>query len=265
MLRNLALVMVAGMVAFGCAGKATTMSMKDSSAQESAVVFPKGTMFGGASKEQASALAKLLVDSHNMAMREMGEVRVAHAQIMKNQDEMKTVARQTQERLARLAEVTEKTAQRNYEVAEAALRTLEQMSKRQGTGELTVFFPTGVSSVRKNSLEYERLVHFADYLARESRGRKVLLISIGCASTTGNKKLNSKLARERAEYPVDIVRQYLVNTPHEFYKVYGVGDIYSPQNVSMKEHLRYQHARLIAVFEGDTTTELPVEPPMEHF
>lgn len=265
MLKNLVLLMGAGAVAFGCAGNAATLYVKDSRAQESAVVFPKGTVFGGASKEQASTLAKLLVDSHNLAMNDMGEVKSAQAQMLKGQDEIKAAARQTQERLLQLAEVTEKTAQRNYEVAEAALRSLEQMAKRQGTGELTVFFPTGVSRVAKNSLDYERIVHFADYLARESRGRKVLLISVGCASTTGNKKLNTKLARDRAEYPVDIVRHYLVNTPHEFYKVYGVGDIYSPQNVSMREHLRYQHTRLIAVFEGDTSTELPVEPPMEHF
>jgi hypothetical protein len=33
--------------------------------------------------------------------------------------------------------------------------------------------------------------------------------------------------------------------------VYGTGDLYSPKGVKLKEHERYQHARVIAVFAGD--------------
>ncbi|MEW5745319.1 MAG: hypothetical protein AB1805_07790 [Nitrospirota bacterium] len=264
MLRQVMLVTAVALLAAGCAGRTTTMYMKDAQAKETAVEFPNGTVLGGASKEQASTLARLFVDSHNMAMQEMADVRLAHSQMLKGQDEMKKFAQHTDARLQQFLDSTERLSRKSSETAEAALRMLEQLSKKQGTGEITVFFPTGVSRVSRNSLEYNRLVSFADYIARESRGRKVLLISIGCASATGSKNTNMRLARNRAEYPVDVIRKYLINTPHEFYKVYGVGDIYSPQSVSMKEHERYQHARLIAVFEDDDAIELPVEP-MEHF
>ena len=69
-----------------------------------------------------------------------------------------------------------------------------------------------------------------------------------------------KLAKERAEFPKNPVDKYLVNAPHEYYKVYGTGDLYSPKGVSKKEHDRYQHTRLIALYETDQTPKLPEEP-----
>lgn len=35
---------------------------------------------------------------------------------------------------------------------------------------------------------------------------------------------------------------------------------YSPKNVPMKEHERYQHTRLIAVYETEQIPNLPAEP-----
>ena len=155
---------------------------------------------------------------------------------------------------------TLKTSKSNLETAQKALRIIEEMSKRHGTGELTIFFPVSSSHVEKNSLEYDRLVRFVDFLSRESRGRKVLLISIGSASAFGDKKLNQKLAQKRADFPKEVVDKYLVNIPHEFFKVYGTGDIYSPKNVTMKEHQRYQHTRIIAFFETEQIPSVPEEP-----
>ncbi len=48
--------------------------------------------------------------------------------------------------------------------------------------------------------------------------------------------------------PLDILDKYLINTPHEFHKVFGTGDLNSPKDVRMIEHQRYQHTRVIAVF-----------------
>lgn len=225
-LRLTVLLAVAGII--GCAGETKELHMQDVSGQTKTVVFPNGTVFGGASSDQASTLAEIFVDSHNQAMKELADIKAI--------------------------------SNKNLETSQKALQMLEQLSKNQGSGEITIFFPVGSSEIKKNSPEYQRLVSFSDYLSRESRGRKVLLITIGSASAFGDRKTNEKLAQKRSEAPADIMDQYLVNIPHQFYKVYGTGDIHSPKNVTMKEHQRYQHVRIIAFYETDQVPPLPEEP-----
>ena len=58
-----------------------------------------------------------------------------------------------------------------------------------------------------------------------------------------------------------MIGKYLVNIPHGVYRVYGTGDIYSPKDVPMKEHQKYQHVRIIAYYETDQLPKLPDEPP----
>ena len=135
---------------------------------------------------------------------------------------------------------------------------IEQLSKKQGTGEVTIFFPVGSSQIEKESLEYERLVKFVDYLSRKNKERKVLFVSIGSASAFGDKKLNQKLAKKRSEAPIEVIDKYLVHIPHEFFKVYGTGDVYSPKNVPMKEHQKYQNVRLIAFYETENISGVPI-------
>lgn len=140
------------------------------------------------------------------------------------------------------------------------MQKIEDLSRNQGTGEITLFYPRGISKLKMNSVEYARLVRFVDFLARECKGRKILFISLGSASAFGPQKVNSKLAKERAGFPQGLIDKYLVNTPHEYYKVYGTGDLYSPKGVSKKEHARYQHTRLIALYDIDQIPKLPDEP-----
>lgn len=148
--------------------------------------------------------------------------------------------------------------QKTLKTAQRSLDILEKMSTRYGSGEITLFFPINASNLEH--VERERLISFADHLSRKSQGRKVLFVSIGSASSLGNFKFNLKLAQNRSEVPKDILDKYLVNIPHEFRNIYGTGDIYSPKNVPMKEHQRYQHVRVIAVFDPD---QLPqdLNPP----
>lgn len=226
----------------GCAGETKQLYMKDTAGASKEIVFPNGTILGGASKEQATALATIFVDSHNMAMQEFDELKKMSKKSLASQETIMA------------------SQQKNLETAQKALQMIEQLSKNQGTGEITIFFPVGSSELKKGSHEFERLVNFADYLARESKGRKVLLISIGSASAFGNKKLNEKLSKKRSDVPVDVLDKYLINVPHQFFKVYGTGDIYSPKNVAMKEHQRYQHTRVIAFYETEQIPPLPEEP-----
>ena len=100
-------------------------------------------------------------------------------------------------------------------------------------------------------------MHFLDYLSRESRGRKILFVMIGCASAIGNMEINQRLSTERADAPKPIIDQYLVNAPHEFYRIAGVGDSYSPKDVSLSVDQRYQNVRIIAVYQTDQVPPLP--------
>ena len=246
----------AAVLVAGCGGEVKQLQMKDTAGAARTVEFPKGTITGAASKEQAGTLAQIFVDSHNMAMEEL-------AAIKGNGENMKRSTQRIEEAVQRLEESSRKTleaSRSNLETAQKSLEMIEQLSKRQGTGEMTVFFPVGSGIIGKDSPEYRRIVSFADYLSRESRGRKVLFISIGSASAFGDRRLNERLAKKRSGAPVEVLDKYLVNIPHEVFKVYGTGDVYSPKKVSMKEHQRYQHARVIAFYETDQIPSLPEEP-----
>lgn len=192
------------------------------------------------------------MNAHGAVMAELTEVKSANRQTKSDLADLKA---DNQQVLAELEE-SKTTNQKALETAQHSLQLIEELSNRQGTGEITIFFTPNSASIKKGSLEYERLVHFADFLARENKGRRIIFLSIGSASTTGSKKKNLRLARQRSEAPLDILDKYLINIPHEFYKVYGSGDLYSPKDVAMKEQQRYQHTRIIALF--DTTQAPPV-------
>ena len=152
------------------------------------VTFPNGTMFGGASGSQASTLAQLVVDSNNNNIKDYEQL--------------------------------QGTASKNLQTSQQALQMLEHLSQQQGTGDITLFFPTGSAALPTSGLQYQRLINFVDYLSRNRRGRKILLIMIGSASATGSMSINQKLSQERSQAPEPIIDQYLVNDPHQFFKVY---------------------------------------------
>jgi hypothetical protein len=115
---------------------------------------------------------------------------------------------------------------------ESAIKNLEELNKK---------LEEEIQKLDANTQNILRVSQSNLELAKktlESKGRKILFISIGSASALGNKKINEKLAKGRA----------------------GVGDFYSPKNVSMKEYERYQHTRLIAVYETEQMPNLPAEP-----
>jgi len=140
---------------------------------------------------------------------------------------------------------------KNLQTSQHALQMLEHLSQQQGTGEITLFFATGAATLPQGGLQYQRLINFVDYLSRMSRGRKILFVMIGSASATGNMSVNQRLSQERAQAPEPAIDQYLVTVPHQFFKVHGIGGVYSPKNVSLPQELRYQNVRIIAVYETD--------------
>jgi hypothetical protein len=254
----------------GCAGERKQLEMRNPAAGPSEpekvvkkVELPEGTVFGGASKEQAGALAEIFVASHNLAMQQFDKVMETQEATQKTVREGQEVSRRSMRELEESNQKILSLAQKHQQTAERTLQALERLSQKQGTGEITLFYPTGEKTLSEKSFEYERLVRFIDFVARESKGRKVLLISIGSASAIGKKSWNLKLAEARAEYPRAVIDKYLINIPHEYFKVYGSGDMYSPKGVSRQERERYQHTRLIAVFETDQVPSLPEEQPVK--
>ena len=196
----------------GCAGQPQTYDLQGGQS----VTVPKGTMLGGASAGQTTALAQEIADSNNNAMTQFGKV--------------------------------ENTQNKELQTSQAALAKLEQISAEQGTGQITLFFAEGSATL--DQFQYQRLVSFLDRIQFESRGRKVILVSIGSASAVGSATVNQKLSLERSQAPLPIVGQYLVNTPHQFFKVSAVGDMYAPKNAPMSVEKRYQSVRIIAAYDA---------------
>jgi len=229
LMRNAGLYIIALVVTVvlgGCMGQPQQFSMQQGGDQAPQMItFPNGTIFGGASGNQASSLAQIMVEANNNNMRDYQEL--------------------------------QGTASKNLQTSQQALGILEQLSQQQGTGEITLFFPTGSAALPSSGLQYDRLVNFLDYISRNSRGRQVIFVMIGSASATGGLSLNEKLSRERSQAPEPIIDQYLVNVPHQYFKVYGLGDIYSPKNVTLQEDQRYQNVRIIAVYQTDQIPGLP--------
>jgi hypothetical protein len=127
------------------------------------ITFPNGTVFGGASGRQASELAQIIAEANNNNM-------------------------QDYQRL-------QGTESKNLQTSQQPLQLLENLSNQQGTGQITLFFPTGSHELRQGSEQYQRVINFLDYLSRESRGREVLFVLIDSASATGNPQLNKRLSR----------------------------------------------------------------------
>jgi outer membrane protein OmpA-like peptidoglycan-associated protein len=210
----------------GCAGQTEQLTMQRPQQQApQSVTFPNGTVFGEASGRQASELAQIIVEANNNNMRDYQQLQGMES--------------------------------KNLQISQQALHMIEQLSQQQGTGEITLFFPTGSHELRQGAEQDTRLINFLDYLSRESRGRWGLFLLIGSASATGNPQLNERLSRERAAAPEPIIDQYLVNIPHQFFKVYGLGDLYSPKHATLSQEQRYQNVRIIAVYQTDQVPVLP--------
>ena len=234
-------------VFIGCAGQERPMTMATppsaapagQPAAPAAITFPNGTVFGGASGRQATSLAQIMVDANNNNMQEFAALQKAAGKNLE------------------LSQATLDASEKNLATSKQALDLLENLMKQQGTGDMTLFFPTGSSTIKEDSESYTRLVRYLDYISVKAQGRKVLFILIGGASSTGTQAINEKLSRERSEAPVPVIDKYLVNAPHEYYKVYSLGDFYAPKGVDDKEHERYQNVRVIAVYDTDQVPDLP--------
>jgi hypothetical protein len=116
-------VVIAAMVV-GCAPPAPQqfVMQRPDEQKPQTITFPNGTTFGGASGSQASTLAQLVVESNNNNMKDYEQL--------------------------------QGTASKNLQTSQQALQMLEHLSQQQGTGEITLFFPTGSAALPPSGLQY---------------------------------------------------------------------------------------------------------------
>jgi outer membrane protein OmpA-like peptidoglycan-associated protein len=206
-----------------CAGQPETYA----STNAPPVTMPKGTITRGASVGDANSLAQLVVEGNNNGM-------VNFDKLNGNMSKMQT------------------SENRELRNSQAALAKLEQLSNQQGSGQITLFFDE--DSIQLNPEQEQRLIRFLDYLSRDNRGRTVILVSVGSASAVGSAAVNHQLSIGRSQTPLPMINQYLVNTPHDFYKVSAVGDRYAPKDVSLAADQRYQNVRIVAAYDKGPLT-----------
>ncbi len=207
----------------GCGGQQQSYGMAEPVGAPQTVTMAPGTMTGAASASEAQTLAQMVATSNNNAMAQFDKMGGQMSQL-------------------------QSTENKELAASQQALAKLEQLSMQQGSGSITLFFAEGSATL--DQFQYQRLVSFLDYLARESRGRKVILVSVGSASAVGSAAVNRRLSEERAQAPLPVIGQYLVNIPHQFYKVSAIGDMYAPKNASLQMDKRYQSVRIVAAYDA---------------
>jgi outer membrane protein OmpA-like peptidoglycan-associated protein len=214
---------VATFVLASCAGQPQQYGMQTPAGTPETVTVPKGTALGGASVGDATALAKMIQDSNNNVM-------TAYDRVNGQMNNLQA------------------SESRDLQTSEQALTKLEQLSNQQGSGQITLFFAEGSSAL--NLEQKQRLIGFLDYISRDAHGRKVILVSLGSASSVGNPAFNKKLSIERGQAPIPIINQYMVNIQHQVFKVSGVGDMYAPKRASVQVDARYQSVQIIAAYDA---------------
>ncbi|MDP2310032.1 MAG: hypothetical protein Q8P18_28700 [Pseudomonadota bacterium] len=139
----------------------------------------------------------------------------------------------------------------------AGIDELVSLARRQGTGEITLFFPWNSDDITRGSPQYQRLTAYLDRLAFESRGRTIRLVAVGSAGDWWRSDWNDGLSARRAEAPRWIVKQHLLYIPHTWSAVYGIGAREAPA-----EHLgrTWRHVRVIAVYDDAQLPALPARP-----
>ena len=215
--RNLLIAAASAVLVAACAGQSQNYTVNPGQT----VTVPKGTVTGAASVGDANALAQMIVDSNNNAMAGFDRVNGNLSQL-------------------------QNTESQELQASQEALAKLVQLSNEQGSGSVTLFFAEGSATL--NQEQQQRLIRFLDYLSRASQGRTVILVSVGSASAVGPAAVNRRLSLERAQAPVNVIQQYLINTPHTFYKVSAVGDMYAPKDASQQVDQRYQNVRIVAAY-----------------
>ncbi len=243
----------------GCAGRSQVVTTQVRESGQEPVKIEKNKKTLTVSENMEQVLAREFAQTHKHMAN--------HADVLANHilQADKNTAALAEELVQQISRGNEKTMRQLDEVqvsqkdslrtAQQTLEKLELISKIQGSGQITLFFKRGSAALDR--FQYQRLVNFLDYLSRESRGREVILVSIGSASATGRDKINRKLSVKRSEAPLSLIKQYLVNTQYKLYEVAGIGNQQAPKNAGGQVNKSHQSVRIIAVYESSHLPAIP--------
>jgi outer membrane protein OmpA-like peptidoglycan-associated protein len=237
---------VGGLLLSGCATEPQHLSMQQPNGERQAMTVPESTWTGTASGEQTHSVASLVVDTNNNTQQRFDQMAGDMDKIRASGDENVKMNRDTMTKLDQLSDAHDANKKET-------LARLDDMSKKQGSGSITLFFKTG--SAKLDRAQVMRLVRFCDFLAHENHGRKVILVSVGQASSPGSEEYNQKLSEQRSQAPLPVMDKYLVNIPHDFYKVAGNGEAQAPEEATSDVNARYQAVRVIAVYDTSELAE----------
>jgi formylglycine-generating enzyme required for sulfatase activity/outer membrane protein OmpA-like peptidoglycan-associated protein len=150
---------------------------------------------------------------------------------------------------------------RNMALSQDSYKTLKEIAENQGTGVITIFFPHNASVLDETSRQYDRLIRYLDSLERNNRNRGLVFVLMGSASAVGEDNYNQALSKRRAEAPIPVIDQYLVNVPHVYHKVYGTGEANSPETNVEDVNKRYRFVRIMALYTNQASeTGAPMMP-----
>ena len=217
--------------------------------------MPKGDLLGRASRQQARATSGPAPDPPNDQSAKTKE----HSEnVNAFGDNIKKAAHVTEKKFNK-----EVTAPNNSKLgkAENRIKPLEDHSSLKDRSEITIFFPQDRAILLKGAPEHNRLNSFADSISREAGGKKLFFALMGSASAKGDSDYNRRLSLRRAEFVKKVLDGLLVNVPHEFHKVYGLGDSMSPKVEDKETNEKYQSVRIIAVYD---IKEFPERPGTEN-
>lgn len=193
---------------------------------------------GMTSQENVTATATRFATSYNQAFQDKEDLTIAAY----NNDHQRS------QDLIRSYNQNMRTSKDSYQI-------LQEIAENQGTGDITLFFQENSAEIDENDLQYNRLIRYLDSLEKNNRGRKLVFVIMGSASATGEENHNKILSRNRANTPIPIIDQYLVNVPHSYHKVYGTGEANSPQGEPEDINKRYRFVRIMGLYEGIQSPE----------
>jgi formylglycine-generating enzyme required for sulfatase activity/outer membrane protein OmpA-like peptidoglycan-associated protein len=194
--------------------------------------YAQGSAYPPAAGGSVSAEAHRFATAYNQAMQDKEELNMAAAanDLVRSQELIRSY-------------------NRNMNQSKTSFQLLQEIAANQGTGDITLFFPVNSAEIPENSFQYNRLIRYLDSLERNNQGRKIVFVIMGSASATGEEQHNQILSRNRANAPIPIIDHYLVNVPHSYHKVYGIGESQSPKETTEDVHSRYQFVRIMGLYD----------------
>lgn len=121
---KIAVLLTGAALLWGCAGKPVPIKVAGTGGTSREVVFPKGTLTGKVSREQAEALARLTADSHNQAMANMGEINTTVARTDGMAAKIEGTTQRMESDLKKMQE-TDRKLQGSLESVESSTRKIE--------------------------------------------------------------------------------------------------------------------------------------------